>query len=112
MKEITDIFTDFFALMRDDILKFYQNSYSYLKDLIIYKKLDLDKKTDDEREKNLISNLRKMLKAIKTGLNTIGVSMDKLNESEKDFFESLNKDRIEIQDYNSYFQIYLTNYVK
>ena len=111
MKEITDIFTAFFALMRDDILEYYQNSYSYLKDLIIYKKLDLDKKTDDEREKNLNSNLRKMLKAIKTGLNTIGVSMDKLNESEKDFFESLNKDRIEIQDYNSYFQIYLTNYV-
>ena len=111
MKEITDIFSAFFTLMREDILDYYQNSYSYLKDLIIYKKIDLDKKTETEREKNLISNLRKMLKAIKTGLNTIGVSMDKLNESEKDFLESLKKDKTEIQDYDSYFQIYLTNYV-
>jgi len=111
MKEITDIFTDFFALMRDDILEYYQKSYSYLKDLILYKKIDLNKKIDSKSERNLISNLRKMLKAIKTGLNTIGVSMDKLNESQDDFIESLNKDRTEIQDYNSYFQIYLTNYV-
>ena len=111
MKEITDIFTDFFALMRDDILEYYQKSYSYLKDLIMYKKIDLNKKIDTKSERNLISNLRKMLKAIKTGLNTIGVSMDKLNESQNDFVESLNKDRTEIHDYNSYFQIYLTNYV-
>ena len=111
MKEITDIFTDFFALMRDDILEYYQNSYSYLKDLIMYKNLDLNSKIDTKSERNLISNLRKMLKAIKTGLNTIGVSMDKLNKSQDDFIEFINKDRTEIQDYNSYFQIYLTNYV-
>ncbi|MCK4778957.1 MAG: hypothetical protein KAT57_02155, partial [Candidatus Lokiarchaeota archaeon] len=67
MKEITDIFTDFFALMRDDILEYYQKSYSYLKDLIMYKKIDLNKKIDTKSERNLISNLRKMLKAIKTG---------------------------------------------
>ena len=77
----------------------------------MYKKVDLDKKTKNEREKNFISNLRKMLKAIKTGLNTIGVSIDKLNESQEDFLESINKNRAEIQDYNSYFQLYLTNYV-
>ncbi|NVM35874.1 MAG: hypothetical protein HWN81_09780 [Candidatus Lokiarchaeota archaeon] len=111
MKDITDVFTDFFAIMRDDILEYYQRSYSYLKDLIKYKKVDLDKITDTEREKNQIINLRKMLKAIKTGLNTIGVSTDKLNESQTDFLESLNKDKTEIQDDNSYFQIYLTNYI-
>ncbi len=111
MKEITGIFEDFFGIMKEDILEYYHRSYSYLKDLITYKNLDLDKKIEIEREKNLISNLRKMLKAIKTGLNTIGVSIDKLNESQKDFMESLNKNEPEIQDYNSYFQIYLMNYV-
>ncbi|TKJ19704.1 MAG: hypothetical protein CEE43_14720 [Promethearchaeota archaeon Loki_b32] len=111
MKEITDIFTDFFALMRDDILKFYQNSYSYLKDLILYKKIDLNKKIDTKSERHLISNLRKMLKAIKTGLNTIGVSMDTLNEAQNNFMSTLNQNRSEIQDYNSYFEFYLMNYV-
>ena len=111
MKEITEIFTDFFALMRDDILKFYQNSYSYLKDLILYKKIDLNKKIDTQSERNLISNLRKMLKAIKTGLNTIGVSMDTLNEAQNNFMSTLNQNRSEIQDYNSYLEFYLMNYV-
>ncbi|GAH53237.1 unnamed protein product, partial [marine sediment metagenome] len=95
----------------DDVLKFYQNSYSYLKDLILYKKIDLNKKIDTKSERNLISNLRKMLKAIKTGLNTIGVSMDTLNEAQNNFMSTLNQNRSEIQDYNSYFEFYLMNYV-
>ncbi|MFX1503762.1 MAG: hypothetical protein ACFFDH_22565 [Promethearchaeota archaeon] len=111
MKAITDILKDFFVVMRDDILEYYHRSHSYLKDLIIYKKIDLNKKTENEREKNLISNLKKMLKAIKTGLNTIGISIDKLNESQNDFMESLEENRAKIQDYNSYFQIYLIKYV-
>ena len=91
MKQIIDIFTDFFAIMRVDILEYYQKSHSYLKDLIRYKKIDLFKKTETESEKNLISNLKKMLKAIKTGMNTIGVSMDKLNEAQNDFMNTLNQ---------------------
>ncbi|MFX1363905.1 MAG: hypothetical protein ACFFCE_14005 [Promethearchaeota archaeon] len=111
MKDITNILTDFFRIMRDDILEYYHRSHSYLKDLIMYKKIDLNKTTENEREKNLISNLRKMLKAIKTGLNTIGVSIDKLNECQNDFMESLNENRAKIQDYNSYFEMYLMKYV-
>ena len=111
MKEIIDFFTDFLAIMRDDIQEYYQKSYSYLKDLITYKKIDLFKKTETESEKNLRSNLKKMLKAIKTGLNTIGVSMDTLNEAQNNFMSTLNQNRSEIQDYNSYFEFYLMNYV-
>ncbi len=111
MKEIIDIFTDFLAIMRDDILEYYQKSHSYLKDLINYKKINLFQKTETESEKNLRSNLKKMLKAIKTGLNTIGVSMDTLNEAQNNFISTLNQNRSEIQDYNSYFEFYLMNYV-
>jgi len=111
MKEIIDFFTDFLVIMRDNIQEYYQKSYSYLKDLITYKKIDLFKKTETESEKNLRSNLKKMLKAIKTGLNTIGVSMDTLNEAQNNFMSTLNQNRTEIQDYNSYFEFYLMNYV-
>ena len=111
MKEIIDIFTDFFAIMRADILEYYHKSHSYLKDLVVYKKIELFKKTETESEKNLISNLKKMVKAIKTGLNTIGVSMDKLNKAQNEFMNTLNQNKTEIQDYNSYFEFYLTNYM-
>ena len=111
MKEIIDFFTDFLAIMRDDIQEYYIRTYSYLRDLIKYKKIDLFKKTETESEKNLRSNLKKMLKAIKTGLNTIGVSMDTLNEAQNNFMSTLNQNRSEIQDYNSYFEFYLMNYV-
>ncbi|MFW9989119.1 MAG: hypothetical protein ACFFC3_10720 [Candidatus Odinarchaeota archaeon] len=111
MRNITDILTDFFAIMKDDILEYYHLSHSYLKDLITYKKFDLNRKTVNEREKNLYLNLKKILKAIRTGLNTIGVPINELNENEKDFMESLEKNRAEIQDYNTYLQIYLKNYV-
>jgi len=111
MKEIPDILTDFLATLRNEILDYYKKSYSYLKDLIAYKKIDLNKKTQKESEKHLENTLGKMLKAIKTGLNTIGVSIDKLNENQNNFINSLSKDTTEYPDYNSYFEIYLKNYV-
>ncbi len=111
MKEIADILTDFLATLRNEILDYYKKSYSYLKDLIAYKKIDLNKKTQKESEKHLKNTLGKMLKAIKTGLNTIGVSIDKLNENQNNFINSLSKDTTEYPDYNSYFEIYLKNNV-
>ncbi|MFX0139476.1 MAG: hypothetical protein ACFFDN_37895 [Candidatus Hodarchaeota archaeon] len=111
MSEITDILTDFLAILRNEILDYYKKSYSYLKDLIAYKKINLIKKTETETEKRLKNTIEKMLKAIKTGLNTIGVSMDKLNQSQNDFLNSLSIDKTEYPDYNSYFENYLKNYV-
>ena len=58
MKEIIDIFTDFFAIMRDYILEYYQKSHSYLKDLITYKKIDLFKKIEDEIIETEIQKLK------------------------------------------------------
>ncbi|MFX0137002.1 MAG: hypothetical protein ACFFDN_25415 [Candidatus Hodarchaeota archaeon] len=111
MKEITEILTDFSAILRDDVLDYYEKCYSYLKDLIAYKNIDLNKKTEPESENRLKNTLEKMLKAIKTGLNTIGVSMDKLNENQKDFLNSISYERTEFPDYNTYFKIFLQNYV-
>lgn len=111
MKEIADILTDFLAVLRNDIFEYYEKCYSYLKDLIAYKKINMNKKTENESEKHLKNTLGKMLKAVKTGLNTIGVSMDKINENQNSFINSLSKDTTRFPDYNSYFEIYLKNYV-
>ncbi|MFX0104805.1 MAG: hypothetical protein ACFE75_04890 [Candidatus Hodarchaeota archaeon] len=111
MREIVDILTEFLALSRNEIFEYYEKSYSYLIDFIAYKKINLDKKTKNESEKNLKSTLGNILKAVKTGLNTIGVSIDKLNQTQNNFIHSLSKDRTRFPDYNSYFETYLKNNV-
>ncbi|MFX1418240.1 MAG: hypothetical protein ACFE9N_04885 [Promethearchaeota archaeon] len=111
MNEITDTLTVFFNIFRDDILEYYNKSYSYLKDLITYKKIDLNKKIEAENERQIHDTLVQILKAIKTGLNTIGISMDKLNRIEKSFIESIDKQEHFAPNYLSYFEIYFNNYV-
>ncbi|MFX0034854.1 MAG: hypothetical protein ACFE9I_04335 [Candidatus Hermodarchaeota archaeon] len=111
MKKITDILTDLIENLKDDILQYYLKSHSYLIDLINYKKVDLNKKIEGENEKNINNTLKKMLKAIKTGLNTIGVSIEVLNKNEKHFLEQLNKENMVFVDYKSYFNFFFENYI-
>jgi len=111
MKKITDILTDFFSIMKNEIFEYYQKSYAYLKDLVAYKKIDLKIKTETESEKQIKNSLGKILKAIKTGLNTLGVSMDKLNKNQNHFLETLNSKGVLVPDYNSYFELYMEKYV-
>ncbi len=111
MKEITDILTVLIENLKDDILQYYLKSHSYLTDLINYKKVDLNKKIEDENEKNIKITLKKILKAIKTGLNTIGVSIETINKIENNFLERLDKESMVFIDYNSYFDFFFQNYV-
>ena len=111
MKKITDILLDFFSIMKNEIFEYYQKSHSYLKDLVAYKKIDLKIKTENESEKQIKTSLGKILKAIKTGLNTLGVPMNTLNENQNNFLETVNSKAILLPDYNSYFEIYMQKYV-
>ncbi len=111
MKEITDILSVFFNIFRNDILEYYQKSSAYLKDLIVYKKINLDKKVETENENQVKFTIEQMLRAIKTGLNTIGIPIEQLNENQKNFLETSSEEGTKISDYNSYFQIYMQKYV-
>ena len=96
--------------MREDIIDYYQKCYSYLKDHITYKRIDLTKKIKSESEKSKKNTLIEMLSAIKASFNTIGISNDKLNESENIFFKYLDEKEVEIPDYITYLEIYLNDY--
>lgn len=111
MKEIIDTLTVFFNIFRNDINAYYEKSYSYLKDLIIYKKIDLNQKIESENERAVKNNIANMLKAIKTGLNTLGISIVKLNENQNKFLEDLDKKSEIASNYNYYFENYLNNYI-
>ncbi len=111
MREIIDTLTVFFNVMREDILIYYQKIYSYLKDLIIYKKVDLKKKIESESQSDFNHNLSLMLKAINTGLITVGIPRDVLSKIQNNFINSLNKTDSSIVNYNSCFERYLKDHV-
>ncbi|MFW9826477.1 MAG: hypothetical protein ACFFEY_02535, partial [Candidatus Thorarchaeota archaeon] len=90
---------------------YYQKAYSYLKDLITYKKINLNKKIKSESESDFNHTLGLMLKAINTGLNTIGIHKDVLNNIQNNFVNSLNKNDSSIVNYNSCFDSYLKDHV-
>ncbi|MFW9819929.1 MAG: hypothetical protein ACFFE5_09990, partial [Candidatus Thorarchaeota archaeon] len=111
MKELTDLLTVFFNIFRSDIFEYFKKSYSYLKDLIEYKRINLNKKIDNENEDQVKSTLEQILKSIKTGLNTIGIPIEQVNANQKDFIETFSMQRGQVSDYNSLFVLYLQKYV-
>ncbi len=111
MEEILHIFSEFLAKMKNEIFEYYKLTYSYLKDLIIYKKIDIRKNILAESEEIKKKTLEKILKAMKTGLNTIGVPILKLNEIQNNFMKLLSTKTNEIPDYNSYLKLYQRNFL-
>lgn len=102
MEEIKPILTNFLSSLKAEILDYFNHSYSYLKDLISYKNIDLNKKTSDESKKSMKNTSKDITKAIKTGLNTIGVSMDKISDEQKKFEENFKIEQF--PDYNTFFE--------
>jgi hypothetical protein len=97
--------------MKNDVEDYYKRSHLYLKNLVSYKNINLKIITSTETEKVFEATLIKILKAIKTGLNTLGVPINKLTEIQNNYLSEINKGSIEKYDYNSYLQHYLNEYV-
>ncbi|MFX1572555.1 MAG: hypothetical protein ACFFB0_07390 [Promethearchaeota archaeon] len=110
MEDVLSLLTAFLS-MKDDILEYYNNTYFYLKDLISYKDITLNTSISTESAATIRDTLERMIKAIKTGLNTIGVSMKTLSKTQKDFLNVVNNERERLQNYESYFNLYKELYL-
>jgi hypothetical protein len=97
--------------MKKDIVDYYKRSHLYLKDLVSYKNINLMVNISTQTENVIETTLTTMLKAIKTGLNTIGVPINRLSEIQRNYLKEINRRGVEIHDYNSYLDIYLNEYV-
>ncbi len=111
MEERVIFLTKFTQLLRNEVLDYYDKSHLYLKDLVSYKDIDLRKDPTKENEESLRNTLIKMLKAIKTGLNTIGVPINKLSKIQNNYLKEISKKRTELHDYDSYLKIYFKEYI-
>jgi len=111
MEDQLNFLTEFLSLMKNDIVDYYKRSQLYLKDLVSYKNINLKIITSTETIEVFEATLIKMLKAIKTGLNTLGVPISKLTEIQNNYLNEMNKSSIEMYDYNSCLQHYLNEYV-
>lgn len=111
MEDQLNFLTEFLSLMKNDVVDYYKRSQLYLKDLVSYKNINLKIITSTETIEVFEATLIKMLKAIKTGLNTLGVPISKLTEIQNNYLNEMNKSSIEMYDYNSCLQHYLNEYV-
>ena len=111
MEELVIFLTKFSQLLRNEVLDYYNKTHLYLKDLISYKNIDLREDPSKESEESIKNILLTMSKAIKTGLNTIGVPINKLSKIQNNY---LNEERIkkaELRDYYSYYNFYFGEYI-
>ncbi len=111
MEDALNLLTEFVSILKEDILEYYNNTYFYLKDLISYKNINLNKTISTENEATIKDTLERMVKAIKTGLNTIGVSMKTLSKTQKYFMKTVSSKREHLQNYESYFNLYKELYL-
>ena len=111
MEDRLNFLTEFSLLMKKDVVDYYKKSHLYLIDLVSYKNIDLKIITSTETDEAFEETLIKMLKAIKTGLNTLGVPIRRLTEIQKNYLNEMNKRSIEKYDYNACLQHYLNEYV-
>ncbi|MFX1315553.1 MAG: hypothetical protein ACFE9T_06780 [Promethearchaeota archaeon] len=109
MEEVKSILIKFLSSLKIEILNYFNQTYSYLKELISYKNIDLNKNTSNDSKKTRKNKIKNIQKAIKTGLNTIGVSMEKISNGQAKFEE--NSKIEEFLDYNSYVQMNFEHYV-
>jgi len=97
--------------MKSDIVDYFKKSHLYLKDLVSYKNVNLKIDTSTQNEDVVETTLNTILKAIKTGLNTMGVPISKLSEIQSNYLKEINRKEGKIPDYNFYLDTYLNEYV-
>lgn len=110
MEDISQILTEFLAKFRNEVLEYYKLTNTYLKDLVAYKNVELKTKLHTVSEGIKNNSYEKILKAVKTGLNTLGVPIAKLNESQNNFVKFAVGRSSEFPTYNSYVDLYQNNY--
>jgi hypothetical protein len=88
MTELNEILLDLFQSLKDDILTYFNNSYSYFKDLYSYRNININSEFNSEIDQKLGDKILELIASTNSALNTIGISTEELT-TERDLFNKL-----------------------
>ena len=111
MEEISHLLSEILAEFNSEVLEYYRLTNSYLKELIAYKNIELNTELQTESEGIKNDTFEKILKAVKTGLNTLGIELEKLNMHQNNFIKLLSTKRSRFTTYTSFVDLYQKNHI-
>jgi len=111
MAKIATILEDFVQSFKDDIYTYYSRCYTYIKDILKDKNVNLRRKTSQDDDETITETIDTMLTSIRLAFMTIGISKTKLKEDLNQLNHLKNKKGDQYQDYLSYFERDLKNYI-
>ena len=111
MDEIVNVVSDILDFLNDGIYNLYTIYESYIRDLIISKKVNISAIIDNETEEQINSTINQIINAANSAFMTIGVSKDKIMSNQDLFQDSFLSKRRIFTDYNSFLQLGLKDYI-
>ncbi len=111
MNEIVNIVSNIIDFLNDDLYKFYRIYESYVKDLIISKKVNISAIIDNETEEKINATIFQIISAINSAFLTIGVSKNKILSNQDLFQDIFLSKRSIFTNYLSFLQLGLKDYI-
>jgi hypothetical protein len=111
MEEIVSTVTKIIDYLNTDVYSFYKIYESYIRDLLISKKVNVSAFLDNETEEKINSTIYNMISATNSAFTTIGVSKNKITSNQVLFQESFLSKRSSFTDYLSFLQHGLKEYI-
>jgi len=111
MAKAATIMEDFIQNFKDEIFTYYHRCYSYIREILIDKKINLRRRVSQDNEKKRQQTIETMLEAIRLAFMTIGIPKTKLEEDRKQLEAVKSKKGANYEDYNAYFEIDLKDYI-
>ena len=111
MNEIVNAVTDILDFLDGDIYRLYTIYESYIRDLIISKKINISTMLDSETEEQINGTIFQIISSANSAFITIGVSKDKITSNQDLLQDSFLSKRRIFTDYNSFLQVGLKDYI-
>ena len=111
MDEIVNVVSDILDFLNDGIYNLYTIYESYIRDLIISKKVNISAIIDNETEEQINSTINQIINAANSAFMTIGVSKDKIMSNQDLLQDSFLSKRSIFTDYNSFLHLGLKDYI-
>ena len=111
MDEIVNVVSDILDFLKGDVYNLYTIYESYIRDLIISKKVNISAIIDNETEEQINSTIYQIINASNSAFMTIGVSKDKMMLNQDLFQDFFLSKRPIFTDYNSFLQLGLKDYI-